>query len=251
MLSDKATELCRCLTDEQQKVVQSQTTYAEAVEAMVASEEAVLESRQNLERTVRQCRVASRDLESRQEESVWLQRKIDYLLSLSQQIRSSHARSSCPGDAAPGSAPPSAITSLDSMQVDRTGAVDRKEAADHLGEALKAKLEFLRHERDNLEAKLEVSISMENSTEAIAQTCTAENIAARKTIIDCQEQFHAAWERLTEAERALRMLQDAECELYASCLAARVAAVGSEYLSHSGRDNVSFAPVDIVSATQY
>ena len=68
---------------------------------------------------------------------------------------------------------------------------------------------------------------------AVAQKCRAENLVARKTTIDRQEKFHAAWERVTMAEAGLRRLQDAEFQkygfqLHASCLAAGVAAVRSE-----------------------
>jgi hypothetical protein len=72
MPSAKATELCRLWEDEQTNVARSQTIYAETMKAMAASEEAVLEARNNFERTLRQCRIADRDLESCQEESVWL-----------------------------------------------------------------------------------------------------------------------------------------------------------------------------------
>jgi hypothetical protein len=83
MLSAKATELCRLWEDEQKNVALSQTTYAEAMKAMAASEEAVLESRNNFERTPRQCRIADRDFESRREESVWLHRKLKYVFVFS------------------------------------------------------------------------------------------------------------------------------------------------------------------------
>jgi hypothetical protein len=105
-----------------------------------------------------------------------------------------------------------------------TGDVDRER---------KAKLEFFNNERNDLEARLQVAISMENSADEIAQKCRAENFVALKTTIDSQEQIHAAWERATVAEAGLRRLQDAEFQkyvfqLHASCVAAGVAAEGSE-----------------------
>ena len=189
----------------------SQTTYAEAMKAMAASEEAVLESRNNFERTLGQCRIADRDLESRQEESVWLHRKFKYLFSVSEQTRTSNERLPCPGGAPLGGVL-SATVSVDPTQVDQmciqvgfacglTGDVDRER---------KAKLEFLKHERNDLEARLQVAISMENSADEIAQKCRAENLVARKTTIDRQEKFHAVWERVTMAEAGLRRLQYAD-----------------------------------------
>ena len=58
-------------------------------------------------------------------------------------------------------------------------------------------------------------------------------LSTKKTTIDSQEKFHAAWERVTLAEAGLRRLQEAEFQkyvfqLHASCMAAGVAAVGSE-----------------------
>ena len=164
-----------------------------------------------------------------------MHRKLKYLFSVSEHILASNERLPCPGGAAPGGVLPSATVSVDPMQVDHmciqvgfacslTGDVDRER---------KAKLEFLKHERNDVEARLQVAISMENSADQIAQKCRAENFVAKKTTIDSQEQFHAAWERVTMAEAGLRRLQDAEFQkygfqLHASCLAAGVAAVGSE-----------------------
>ena len=157
------------------------------------------------------------------------------MLSVSEHISTSNERLPCPGGAPLGGVPPSATVSVDPSQVDQiciqerfacglTGDVDRER---------KAKLEFLKHEQNDLEARLQVAISMENSADEIAQKCRAENFVAQKTTIDSQEQFHAAWERVTLAEAGLRRLQDAEFQkyvfqLHASCVAAGVAAVGSE-----------------------